>query len=734
MIVPVRSNKANELAALLVAGVSACLTFDDLYRGFYELLAGQIATSIAEARAYEEERKRAESLAELDRAKTAFFSNISHEFRTPLTLMLGLLEEMRSELGRSTGSMSAPQSQQIDLIHRNALRLLKLTNALLEFSRIEAGRVQASYEATDLAGLTTELASVFRSAVEKAGLRLIVDCPPLPEPAFVDREMWEKIVLNLISNALKFTFEGEIEVKLRAADGQLDLAVRDTGTGIPAGEVPKLFDRFHRVAGARGRTHEGSGIGLALVQELARLHGGSVSAESVHGSGSMFRVSIPAGHAHLPQQQKGSARTQVSTALGAQPFVQEALRWLPDASEPEQLVQDKPVAQAGAASDEARARILLADDNADMREYLRRLLGVRYDVEAVADGEEALSAIRRRAPDLLLADIMMPRLDGLGLVARLRTEPDTRTLPVILLSARAGEEAKVEGLAAGAHDYLIKPFSARELLARVEANLSLERLRKRSEQALRESEERFRNMADNAPVMVWITEPDGGCSYLSKSWYEFTGQAPQSGLGFGWLDATHPDDRAAAHDAFMTANAGRAPFRLEYRLRRTDGEYRWVIDSAAPRIGKDGEFIGYIGSVIDITERKQVERTQQLLVNELNHRVKNTLASVQAIAQQTLRTTRDPADFSIRFSGRLQSLARVHSLLTDTSWQGADLRGLILDQLLQGPVDETRVTAWGPAIRLDAPDGVASGIDPARAGYQLREIWCTVEHRRLGYG
>ena len=296
---------------------------------------------------------------------------------------------------------------------------------------------------------------------------------------------------------------------------------------------------------------------------------------------------------------------------------------------------------------------------------------------------------------------MMPRLDGLGLVARLRTEPDTRrTLPVILLSARAGEEAKVEGLAAGAHDYLIKPFSARELLARVEANLSLERLRKRSEQALRESEERFRNMADNAPVMVWITEPDGGCSYLSKSWYEFTGQAPQSGLGFGWLDATYPDDRAAAHDAFMTANAGRAPFRLEYRLRRTDGEYRWVIDSAAPRIGKDGEFIGYIGSVIDITERKQAERTQQLLVNELNHRVKNTLASVQAIAQQTLRTTRDPADFSIRFSGRLQSLARVHSLLTDTSWQGADLRGVILDQLLQGPVDETRVTAWGPAIRL----------------------------------
>jgi signal transduction histidine kinase len=279
VIVPIRSNEAHELAGLLVAGVSPRLRLDH-HRSFIELAAAQVASAVATARAYEEERKRAEALAEIDRAKTLFFSNVSHEFRTPLTLMLGPLEELKGELGRMGASPSGSRYQQLDLAHRNALRLLKLVNTLLDFSRIEAGRVQAVYEPTDLASATAELASVFRSAIEKAGLRLVVDCMPLSEAAYVDREMWEKIVLNLLPNAFKFTFAGEIEVKLRQTGDHFTLAVRDTGTGIPAHELPKLFERFHRVAGAHGRTHEGSGIGLALVQELVKLHGGTVSVES----------------------------------------------------------------------------------------------------------------------------------------------------------------------------------------------------------------------------------------------------------------------------------------------------------------------------------------------------------------------------------------------------------------------------------------------------------------------
>jgi PAS domain S-box-containing protein len=222
----------------------------------------------------------------------------------------------------------------------------------------------------------------------------------------------------------------------------------------------------------------------------------------------------------------------------------------------------------------------------------------------------------------------------------------------------------------------------------------------RSEAELRESEARFRNMADHAPVMIWITEPRGSRSFLSQSWYDFTGKTPGSGLGFGWLEAMHADDRASAERTFHAANAKREAFRLEYRLRRHDGAYRWAINAATPRFGETGEFLGYIGSIIDITDRKQAEETQQLLVGELNHRVKNTLASVQAIVQHTLRQTRDPQEFATSFVGRIQSMARVHSMLSAATWQGADLRGLIRDQLLNGPVDETRIRASGPPVHL----------------------------------
>src|SRR5262245_23758546 len=445
-------------------------------------VTAQVLAQQQVARQAEELRALNERLQELDRAKTSFFSSVSHEFRTPLTLMLGPLEDLKAEFGRSASPLSIPQYQQVDLVHRNSLRLLKLTNTLLDFARIEAGRVQAVYEPTDLAASTAQLASVFRSAVEKAGLTFAVDCPPLSEPAFVDREMWEKIVLNLISNAFKFTFDGEIEVSLQQTATHFELAVRDTGIGIPANEVPKLFERFHRVAGAQGRTHEGSGIGLALVQELARLHGGSVTVESVYGKGTTFRVCIPLGHAHLPQEHIGAARTQASTMLGAGPFVAEALRWLPDSARRDELGINDIAAPERLEQQGERPYILLADDNADMRDYLRRLLTTQYEVEAVADGEAALTQIERRAPQLVLADIMMPRLDGLGLLSRLRANPRTETLPIILLSARAGEESRIDGLRAGADDYLIKPFSARELVNRIKSAIQLTQVRREGEE------------------------------------------------------------------------------------------------------------------------------------------------------------------------------------------------------------------------------------------------------------
>ena len=484
LILPITQANQNFPAGLLVVGINPRRALDEEYSGFFQLIAGNVGGAIASARAYETERKRAEALLELDRAKTTFFSNISHEFRTPLTLIISPLEEML----RDRATEFAPQDQeQLQLIHRNSQRLLKLVNSLLDFSRIEAGRVEAVYEPIDLASFTAELASLFRSVIEAAGMRLIVQCPPLQSTVYVDRQMWEKIVLNLLSNAFKFTFQGEITVALRDCQNHVELEISDTGTGIPEEKIPHLFERFHRVEGAKGRSFEGSGIGLSLVQELVKLHGGIISVSSIIDQGTSFVVSIPTGYAHLPSVNISPINTLASTAAGAISYVEEALRWLP--AETGDKEQTRGAGGQGGRGERNFTnsqfplrithyplpnpqspipRILLADDNADMRDYVKRLLQQNYQVEAVADGLAALTAIRQQHFDLVLTDIMMPGLDGFNLLRQLRQDPLTKEIPIILLSARAGEESRIEGLEFGADDYLVKPFSGRELLARVD--------------------------------------------------------------------------------------------------------------------------------------------------------------------------------------------------------------------------------------------------------------------------
>jgi PAS domain S-box-containing protein len=489
-----------EIGGVVVFGVNPRRVLDAGYWQFFQSVAGHIGTAVAEAHAYAAERKRAEALAELDRAKTTFFSNVSHEFRTPLTLMLGPLED----------ALHAPWLPDVgrpllDVAHRNGLRLLRLVNTLLDFSRIEADRAEATFAEVDVCQLTIDLASVFRSAIERAGLEFEVRAERPTAPVFVDRDMWEKVVLNLLSNAFKFTFEGHILVSLTERDGWVLLAVEDTGTGIPAHELSHVFERFHRVRGAQGRTHEGTGIGLALVSELVKLHGGHVQVTSEVGRGSSFTVRIPTGSAHLPQDRVGGSRTPSRTALGAAPFVEEALRWLPGL-EPEL----EPALDAGPLDTvtTAGAKVLVVDDNADMRAYLARLLRAYWEVEMAADGEEALRCIARRRPDLVLSDVMMPRLDGLQLTQAIRRDTALRTIPIILLSARAGEESRVEGVATGADDYLTKPFSARELVARVNANLEMARVRAEADRALRQRSAQFATLLNEAPAGVFLVDAD----------------------------------------------------------------------------------------------------------------------------------------------------------------------------------------------------------------------------------
>jgi PAS domain S-box-containing protein len=526
----------------LVAALNRHLRLDDGYRGFVELVAGHIAAGVGSARSYRAQQRRAEELAELDRAKTAFFSNISHEFRTPLTLILGPVDELR---GRTTG-IDDHARQELERIHRNGLRLAKLVNTLLEFSRIQAGRMQAQFEAVDLAAVTAELASVFRSAIDSAGLAFVVDCPPLEEPVYLDRDMWEKVVLNLLSNALKFTFEGSIAVRVKRDGAEAVLTVSDTGIGVPADEMPRLFERFHRIETARARSTEGSGIGLALVRELVGLHGGTITADSQFGTGSVFTVRLRFGADHLPAGELAApSNTRVSSGVTGEPYTQEALRWLPADTEPTPAVSPAGNSGGGAAD------VLVADDNADMREYLTNLLRhAGYQVRDATDGQQALEAIRAQVPDLVISDVMMPGLDGLQLVAALRADPRTAALPVLLLSARAGQEASIEGLRAGADDYLVKPFAAADLLARVRANVELARIRNHHA--------RWRTaLVDSLQEAFFVCDERGAVIEINTAFAEMLGygpeQLPYEPVHPWWPDADADPD---AYREVSTAFAG----------------------------------------------------------------------------------------------------------------------------------------------------------------------------------
>jgi signal transduction histidine kinase/FixJ family two-component response regulator len=520
IILPVISRGDDKPLGVLIAGMNPTRRADPDYQTFFELVATQVGTVIQNTRVGEEEKKRADMLEQLDHAKTAFFSNVSHEFRTPLTLMIGNLEA-----ALAGASLPENEREQLEVAHRNSLRLLKLVNSLLDFSRIEAGRTQATYQPTDVAALTAELASNFRSACDRAGLKLLVDCPALTEPVYVDPSMWEKIVLNLLSNAFKFTFQGEIAVRLREVDGQIALSVEDSGVGIPKTELPRLFERFHRIAGQKSRSYEGSGIGLALVQELVKLHGGDIHAESEVGLGTTLTIRVPFGTGHLPKDRVEAAGNLTSTSVRADTYLEEVLQWISDEpskfdATPEQAHSfgEMPALREG-------TRILLADDNADMRGYVRRLLARSCDVQTVADGQEALEAIRAKRPDLILTDVMMPNLDGFGLLRAIRSDAELRDIPVIMLSARAGEESRVEGLDAGADDYLVKPFSARELIARVSSLLELTRVRQEALIALRDSERRTRALFQQAPGFICVLNgPNHVFEFVNDSYSRLVGK------------------------------------------------------------------------------------------------------------------------------------------------------------------------------------------------------------------
>ena len=655
LVVPIPGPLGEEPYGYLVSGISPRRRVDADYQSLFVRAAGHLSTAIANARRYEEERRRAEQLAELDRAKTAFFSNASHEFRTPLTLMLGPLEDMLARPDRADGE-PAVSRQELELIQRNGQRLLRLVNSLLDFSRMEAGRMRASFAPLDLAVYTAELASSFRSAMARAGLTFTLDCARLDEPVWVDRDLWEKIVLNLVSNAFKYTLEGEVRVSLHRQDAHVVLAVRDTGVGIPQSELGKVFDRFHRIEGQIGRTHEGTGIGLALVKDLTELHGGEVRVTSQIGVGTTFEVRLPFGHAHLPEANRVGATNQVSTATRADTFVAEALRWLPDEPTPSAPTGLDEHAGGGQGRGE---RIVLADDNADMRGYVERLLQESgYQVDAVADGRAAVEAVQRQLPALVLSDVMMPVLDGFGVLRALRSDERTGQVPIILLSARAGEEASIEGIAAGADDYLVKPFSARELIARVEGAMRLARLRRETADALRQANEvleiRVRERTRERDQLwayshdlIGIADSRGIWVSVNPAWTRTLGWTVDEIIGktSEWLE--HPEDRQRTRQEIAQLAAGAATFNFENRFRTRGGTHRHLSWTAVP----EGGLLYCVAR--DVT----VERERALELEQARDALRQS-QKMEAIGQLTGGIAHDFNNLLTAITGSLELLQR----------------------------------------------------------------------------
>ncbi|WP_026463553.1 ATP-binding protein [Adhaeribacter aquaticus] len=739
-IIPVKKASQNQLIGYFIAAISPRLEFDAAYKSFLELVSTQLANAITNVSAIEEERQRLAKMVALDQAKTNFFNNVSHEFRTPLTLILGPLQDI---IKHPSTSLSEADHKQLKIVYQNSLRLLKLVNTLLDFSRTEAKRAQVFYEPMDICSFTSEIASAFEPAMTKAGLTYQVICESGSEPVYVDPEIWEKIVLNLLSNAFKFTLAGQIVLKLQETPTHVRLSVQDTGVGIPTEELPNVFNRFHRIQNGLSRTHEGTGIGLALVKELVELHGGTIEVASTLGEGTTFTVSIPKEKTHLNQVTIKPEVNAAPQSLNSEAFVNEANLWNSSAAETEEPLPEELTRNNEAIEPDKHIRILVADDNADMLQYLKRILSPYWQVKAVKNGLEALAAVRQGLPDLVITDVMMPNMNGFELLSEIRKDSNISQVPVIMLSARAGEEAILEGLEKGANDYLLKPFSAPELLARVKVQLEIKRTRqdnailkrtegelkkfklmsdyafdafilmredgsfaylndlalqrwgytreealnvrvpdvdpnhqedkfnevfalaqkqgalptfetlhkrkdgstypvevsmggitldgephmfavarditrrKQSEQALSESEDRFRTFANNIQNLAWMAKADGYTFWYNQRWYDYTGTTFADMEGAGWSKVIHPDHVNRVSAFVQHALSKGKTWELTFPIRGTDGNYRWFLTRAYEVKDADGQVVRWIGTNTDIQEQKKAEEELQKKNKEL---------------------------------------------------------------------------------------------------------------------
>ncbi|MGL5081069.1 MAG: response regulator [Microcoleaceae cyanobacterium] len=463
LVVPLLLEDDKIIGSISLRQNNSTRKWQDAEINLVQIVATQAALAVQQSRLYQQTRQQAERLLEVDRLKTEFFQNISHEFRTPLTLMIGPLE---SAVNQAQG-LPYDQSK---IALRNARRLLRLVNQLLDLQKFDAGRMQPSFRPCDLVTFCRQTVELFKTYCDKKGINLetdLQDCPPL----YLDLERFDKVLYNLLSNAMKFTpTGGTISVTLEPLENCCLLQVKDSGIGIREEQIPYLFERFRQAEGSASRSYEGSGLGLALVKELVDLHKGNIRVDSVYGSGTTFNIWLPFGSAHLPEEQVVDVPAELNPHRSAVEFADIEV----ELSEEQVIAAQNGMGQVLSSEtpeplpELAQNCILVVDDNPDLRSYLSFILRqADFSVVTARNGAEGYEQAKRYDPEVIVTDLMMPVVSGLDLIRMIREDEQLRGTPIILLTAKADEDTRIEGVERGADAYVSKPFNNRELLAEV---------------------------------------------------------------------------------------------------------------------------------------------------------------------------------------------------------------------------------------------------------------------------
>jgi len=618
---PIMLPTDDDVSEVLVVGRSARRLWDTALATYLALTVTHVATALSGIRLLEHERQRAESLAALDETKSTFFTNISHELRTPLTLIAAPLAE-----ALASGDLPTEQRERLEMVERNTARLSRLVDAILDFGRMAASKLIPHLEPIDVTLLTKVIAESFSVAFRQAGLEFVVECEQADRPAHLDRDMFERILLNLLTNALKYTPSGTVTLSLHVGLESFRVSVTDTGVGIRKRDRDRIFERFEQLPRSRrARSQQGAGIGLAMVKQLTELMGGSVQVESIFGRGSTFTVQLPWGE---PQSEAPTGRS--ITPRRVNDFLAETQEWnLPYAAEggptdtqPQAVAEVESEAATSLPGEAAsqRPRLLIAEDNTDMRVFLQRSLSTHYSVEAVPDGLAAMERLRVARPDIVLADAMMPQLDGFALTKAIRDDPALQDLPIIILSARAGDSETEQGLASGADDYVAKPFSMPELRARLASNLA-------------RSRDRLRDAAWRRTVMESLHDPlviigsDGVVVEVNEAFTEVLGYTMADGPfapPYPWSPSVEQrlSDTASGEQHVKEEegpDVGQHPGagEREHRLIAKDGGEVWV-QVESHRIEPTGDQPGYtVLGLRDVT-REHAARARRLAAAELS--------------------------------------------------------------------------------------------------------------------